>query len=160
MAVLDETDMNELQQLTELKARLQTRTDEVTASLATKQAEVDELRQKVEEAKKKHEAGLKKLHTMGYKLENGKAVPRFDANIISDEQAEDIKLSWEKFKDKVEKCDYQFGHYLMGLFHNLAARDDPNLAARLESYKEYRNARAKDITECKMIESLQKQNGT
>lgn len=154
MATADETDMNEFHKLTKLKTDLQVRLENAAESLAIKQAEVEELRQKVEEAKKKHEAGLKKLHTMGYKLENGKAVPRFDADIISDEQAEDIKLSWEEFKDKVEKCDYQFGHYLMGLFHNLAARDDPNLAARLESYKEYRNARAKDVTECKMIESL------
>jgi len=152
MAASNEDDANENRELTELNADLQLRLDKAAENLATKQAEQEELRKKLEKARARHEAGVEKLRKMGYRLENNKAVPMFHPKAILDEYAPDIKITWEEFRDRVADCDRRFSYRLLSVFYRLAAEDDHNLNARLKSYKEYLNAKAKDITECKKIE--------
>lgn len=159
MATSTETDADEIGELMEIHANLQLRLDEHNKNHAIERAKEEEVRKKHEEAeaKAKQAAGEQKLRKMGYKLENDKAEPMFDPKAILDEFAQDMKEPWEDFEDEIATCDYRLGLRVLSTPYRLAADDDPNLVARLKAYKEYLNARDKDITVCRMAELDQEQ---
>lgn len=152
MGASTKTNADEVRELMDINAKLQRRLDEATKNLAIKQAEEQEVRKRLGEAKAEQAAGEEKLRKMGYKLEDDEAVRMVDHKAVLDAFAQDMKISWGDFEEEVADFDFRFQLRLMSALYRLAADDDPNLVARLKAYKEYRNARAKDITVCKMAD--------